>query len=449
MSYKLQKYIKLRKYDDFFILYDYKKNFYFFIDEIGFIILDLLIQGFDKIDTVNYISELYKVDNKEVLNDTNNFIEELTNNNIFINDTKKKCSELINDNSVDYTERYIFNLMSEKSIPFSVTIELLNNCNEDCIHCYRPANSTNIWTIETFEQVTNTLKELGTLHIDLTGGEPFLHPLIFDFIKIANEKGFVITILTNATLINDKHIELLRNSAVRKIYISLYSTVPENHDKITKLSGSYQTTVNVIEKLVANKIPVCLNCPIMSLNSDAVENVKEFADNKQIDCEFSFKISPSQKENKNVEKLNNFSEKLILENALNPNVKLYNPLFQKFCSGNIEKRNSDNYCQAGFRSFTISPKGELLPCTSLRYSFGNILDTNIYDIWKNGKNINKWRFKYNIINNKCSSCEAYEFCEPCPANFYTKNNQFNGIDEITCKFGKTLHNVAKSYCLTK
>jgi len=449
MLYKLKENIILRRYKDFFVFYDYKRNLYFKIEAIGFEIFNYLLKDLNINEICQKLAKKYKVEIKTINIDILEFLDYLFQYDVLENGLNN-ISNLsnINHESDDENEKQLFDLMAKKSIPFSVTIEITNDCNENCIHCYRPELIISKWNIENFENTLINLKKLGTLHIDFTGGEPFLHSNINQFIELCKKNDFVVSILTNATKIDDNQISLLASSPIRKLYISLYGANEEIHDKITNKKGSFNKTIETIKKLVKNGIPISLNCPIMNINENQVENLAKLSKELNVNCEFSFKISPSQNKNKNIEHLNSFSEDLILKNAKNPNVKLYNTLLSRFSELSEIKTTNTHYCQAGFRTITISPNGDLIPCTSIRYVMGNIFKNSFLYLWNKGKLLKKWQNEYNLINNKCANCKAFSFCEPCPANYFTKNKKFNGIDEVTCKFGNTLYSVSKSYCST-
>jgi len=54
-------------------------------------------------------------------------------------------------------------------------------------------------------------------------GEPLLHPLLADFLLIANELGFKVILTTNGTLLKEREKELLCAPALFKVSISLHS----------------------------------------------------------------------------------------------------------------------------------------------------------------------------------------------------------------------------------
>ncbi len=100
--------------------------------------------------------------------------------------------------------------------------EITNVCNKNCSFCPGTKREKKFVSIEEFNTVTDKLLGITKylyLHIM---GEPTLHPNIVDFIKIANEKGFFVTITTNASLIAKRGREMV-DAGVYKVNLSVHS----------------------------------------------------------------------------------------------------------------------------------------------------------------------------------------------------------------------------------
>jgi radical SAM protein with 4Fe4S-binding SPASM domain len=405
---------------------DYKKNKYYFLDEIGTrIVRDIVESGSIDIDN---IAELYGVPSSLVFDDTILFLRQLTEAT-GINSSGLPSSQGMQD-------EVFFKYFTERRIPLSAIIEITNKCNEHCIHCYRPAAKKEVWRTDLFERVCSELKEMGTLQLDFTGGEPFLKKNFLEFLQIADKYGFIISILTNATLIDEKAIEILNSLRIRNIYISIYSSSPYVHDKITGLPGSFEKTLNAIKTLLANKIQISLNSSVMTENRHSTSGTKELADSLGVDIKFAYKISKSYNKSILTNELNVFSKSELSRLIDDPQIRLYADIIESKKSGRIIARDRERSCDAGFRSITISPEGEIIPCTALRLKCGNILNEKLSELWENNKNIKYWRDKGSLINEQCKCCSAYDYCEPCPAGYFADFGSLEGIDETTCGFGK-------------
>ena len=100
-------------------------------------------------------------------------------------------------------------------------LEITNVCNLDCKFCPKTERAKHRLTLEEFDLLTDKLQyHIKFLYFHLMG-EPFLHPLLPDFIKMARRKGFVPVLTTNGTLLS-KGEEVI-DALPHKIQISLHS----------------------------------------------------------------------------------------------------------------------------------------------------------------------------------------------------------------------------------
>ena len=100
-------------------------------------------------------------------------------------------------------------------------LEITNVCNLDCVFCPKMDRPKHRLTQEEFDHLTDKLQgQVQFLYFHLMG-EPFLHPLLPDFIQSARQKGFVPVLTTNGTLLPKTRGVI--EAHPHKIQISLHS----------------------------------------------------------------------------------------------------------------------------------------------------------------------------------------------------------------------------------
>ena len=100
-------------------------------------------------------------------------------------------------------------------------LEITNACNLDCKFCPKTDRAKRLMTLDEFECLTGKLEgQIKFLYFHLMG-EPFLHPLLPDFIRTARRKGFVPVLTTNGTLLSKGRGII--DALPHKIQISLHS----------------------------------------------------------------------------------------------------------------------------------------------------------------------------------------------------------------------------------
>lgn len=118
----------------------------------------------------------------------------------------------------------------ERGALHSCLLEITNVCNFRCPHCYVDKKNAKYLPFEDVKVFADELYELNCNSITLTGGEIFFTH--FEFNKIYEylyEKGFLISINTNSSLINDEVIELFKKMPPNIVEISLYGYDEETY----------------------------------------------------------------------------------------------------------------------------------------------------------------------------------------------------------------------------
>ena len=132
---------------------------------------------------------------------------------------------------------------STKRIPISGSIELTQRCNNQCIHCY---NNLSIGdqnargeelTLGEYRRILDEIAAAGCLWLLLTGGEIFIRKDFLDIYTYARQKGFLITLFTNGTLIDHEVADQLAQLPPFSIEITIYGHSKQTYESITKIPG--------------------------------------------------------------------------------------------------------------------------------------------------------------------------------------------------------------------
>ena len=101
-------------------------------------------------------------------------------------------------------------------------ISITSNCNMKCVYCHNEGNNcTSILTIDDIKTILNNSYGIGLNEIRLTGGDPLVHPQIFEICKLIKEKYKLnISINTNCILI-DKLLNLILNGFISRVVVGL------------------------------------------------------------------------------------------------------------------------------------------------------------------------------------------------------------------------------------
>lgn len=171
-------------------------------------------------------------------------------------------------------------------------ISVTEHCNFRCAYC-SPAEGTPFFArhdhlqVEEYERLIAIFAGLGVRHMRFTGGEPLIHPHLHSLIAAAQRQGIgKISVSTNGLLLPRK-AELLRQSGVNNLNISLDSLEPEVFARVTR-GGKLQEVLQGITAAVAAGIPrIKLNVVLMRReNGHALADLVRYALEQHIDIRF-------------------------------------------------------------------------------------------------------------------------------------------------------------------
>lgn len=175
----------------------------------------------------------------------------------------------------------------------STMVELTYGCNLRCVHCYNPTHEAKneLSTSQVF-RILDQLAEEGTLQVGFTGGELFTRQDIFEILRYAKSKGFVISIFTNATMITADLADRIKESGPFEIEISVYGATAEVYEKVTRVPGSFARFVRGVDLLKERGIPMALKLVLMTLNVHEFEAMRQFAISRGAPFKFNTEIYP-------------------------------------------------------------------------------------------------------------------------------------------------------------
>lgn len=126
------------------------------------------------------------------------------------------------------------------SAPLFATINVTGVCNLKCSYCFFQPRLEKHMPLDAFIRIVNELVHDNVFFINISGGEPFMHPQISEMLKYAHQKFFHVVLLTNGTLIRESHIntisDILEQKGTFPIQISLDS-IDNQINKETRCSA--------------------------------------------------------------------------------------------------------------------------------------------------------------------------------------------------------------------
>lgn len=328
----------------------------------------------------------------------------------------------------------------DHGIPLRVQLDLTYRCNEACVHCYLDHEDHGEMDTAEVLRVLDQLAEAGTFFLTISGGEIFMRKDLFQILDHAHKLRFSMQLKTNAVMIKPEHAQRLAWYGLDSVAISLYSHIPETHDAITKVKGSFKRTVNGARYLIEHGVKTRFTCVLMSHNADDYMGVKTLAE--EIGAQFSMDttITPMMDGDRGILDLNISGEQLAAvfhdQRVLGDTGTL-----QDITSGEkdvVAEAYESLPCSAGHTAAYISPYGEVYPCVQFPYLTGNVREKSFEEIWKHSPQFAEVRAIRVSTLEGCSKCVHSSSCSRCPGLAYLEGNMR----------GPSIQDCEKSYART-
>jgi radical SAM protein with 4Fe4S-binding SPASM domain len=276
-------------------------------------------------------------------------------------------------------------------------------------------------TLAEIERIIRIFKEEAKIpFFSFTGGEPLLRNDLEAMIGYASRLGLSVNLITNGTLADPRRARGLFRAGLRTVQVSVESPREEVHDRLVARDGAFRGTLEGIANLRAAGISVQTNTTINALNAADAPfmpafltglGVKRFAMNLYI---------PSAVDTSNAAELHiPYSRAGAIVDAVRKSARAYGMIFYWYsplphCHYNTIARGLGNKsCAAMDGLLSVSPAGDILPCSSYPEAMGNLLSENFTDIWFSARAKHFKNKEYAPA--ECTGCGSFTACQAaCP-----------------------------------
>lgn len=327
------------------------------------------------------------------------------------------------------------------TLPVLSEIALTYRCNLSCRFCYAGCKCTSRTPSDemTTAQVKRVLEvirhDAEVPSVSWTGGEPTLREDLVDLTACATRLGMRANLITNGTLLTADLVARLRIAGLRSAQVSLEGPSSEVHDGLTQVAGSFVRTIEGIELLKDAGLHVHTNTTVNRINAPHLREIVRLVGEMGLDrCSMNMVIPCGSAPDAEVTITYTQAAELIesaKQAARREGVEFlwYSPT--PYCIFNpIASRLGGKSCAACDGLLSIAPNGDVLPCSSLPESVGNVLRDRFERVW-NGRRARYWRGK-RYAHKICRRCEQFELCTgACPIYWRAM-----GYDELRSAVGQ-------------
>ena len=358
---------------------------------------------------------------------------------------------------------YLHTKAARLGIPLNGTFEVTPLCNMNCRMCYVRMDREQqeaiapLRTAEEWLELGRTAKERGMTYLLLTGGEPFLRPDFRQIMQGLHRMGFVLSINSNGTMIDEKTVEWLKETPPIRINITLYGASDETYGRHCRNPQGFTQVTKAIRLLKEAGILVKLNCSVTPYNAEDLEQIFAFAEKEELVVQAtSYMFPPLRRDASKVGWNDQFSAEEsarqeawinVYQNGREAYLKHMESEEMASLSGDIEEDcmpveegngDGDSYgkegerirCRAGKCSFWVTWDGRFLPCGMLPGENAlNVFEAGFDAAWEQAK-AEAAAIRLPV---RCSTCSLKDKCRACAAMVYTESGNYHDVPVYRCQ----------------
>lgn len=340
-------------------------------------------------------------------------------------------------------EQQIGQLMADRHVLYSLTLETTYRCNEKCVHCYLPDN-TKLPELP-LEQIDTLLGEfvmLGGLQLLLTGGEVGVRRDFADILALVKQHRLVVSINSNLTRMTDSLLADIIDLHPKSVSCSIYSARPELHDAITRLPGSFAKSLAAIQQLRAAGVPVSLKAPLMKHTAAHWREVESLAE--ELGCGFQMDLSITAKNDGGLSPLaQRVDDPAVLRDIYSSRHYLLTMMDEPVWQATAPPSPDIGICGAGASGLCISPDGAIRPCIGITEPLGHFPDNTLTEIWTQSRFFSRWA-ALRLRDIPCGTCAKFTSCSRCPGAWHAETGSYTTPTPYNCSLASAWHSARQA-----
>lgn len=293
---------------------------------------------------------------------------------------------------------------------YFASIELTQNCNFQCKHCYCSDKYDSHLSVEDYYTIIDKIYDTGCLFLNFTGGEIFTNKDFIDIYMYAKQKGFIIDLMTNVSLLSDTILEIFKKYPPNNIAVTIYGTSPQEYSIFTGREEHYYQVINALENLKNNHIHFVLRTVATKsyYNSLLQGDFERIAEHFQTSFKYDPIVFPKTSGDLHpLEECLSVSDIISLEASSVERTEAW--------KNHIACNKAFHWtCNAGFNSFAVDYKGNAFICGLYRKFPISLLNCDMEEVIIHLRKIHHAHLKI-VASNECSRCENRNICKWCPA----------------------------------
>lgn len=312
-----------------------------------------------------------------------------------------------------------------------------------------------ILTLEDWRRIAKEARDAGMLELLLTGGEPLLWPDFWKLYEELADMGFLVSINTNGSLIDEKAIIRFRQRPPQKINITLYGASDETYRRLCRVDGVFTKVDNAIRGLMEAGLTVKINCSLTPDNVQDLDWIVDYAKERNTVLSVATYMFPPMRRDPSKIGINErFTPEDSTENLMrylrrSRGEERYQRYLRSIMDGYAEPPGLESdcvdpvdgqiRCRAGKASFWITWDGWMLPCGMMVEPKADVKELSFAEAWKQVTD----KSAAIRLSGLCDKCPNRDICHPCAAIAYAETGSFAGVPTYRCRAVQQMCRIAR------
>lgn len=357
---------------------------------------------------------------------------------------------------------YLYAKAGSMRLPLSGTFELTPQCNLECRMCYVrktaqevAMHSRNAMSLEDWLALAEEAKKRGMLYLLLTGGEPFLWPDFWELYEKLIEMGFLVSINSNGTLINEEVVTRLKKKPPMRINVTLYGASDETYKALCGRDNMFDRVDTAISLLKDAGILVKLNCSLTPQNVGDLEAINNYAKERNLVLSVAtYMFPPVRRDESMVGQNDRFTPQeaakyRIEDIRLQNDEEYFKGYLQSIVNGIVPPPGLDESCvdpvdgkvrcRAGKACFWITWDRYMTPCGMMQEPKVDLTELSFSSAWE----------KLCVVTDDmrlsgtCQECSNQKVCHACAAMAMAETGRTDGIPKYLCEQTLAMQSIAR------
>lgn len=164
--------------------------------------------------------------------------------------------------------------------PLWLSLELTYRCPLKCSWCNNPLDFEDYGekelSTEEWKRVLREARDLGSLQLGFTGGEPLMRDDLEELVAYADSIGFYTNLITSGIGLTEERLTALKAAGLKQIQLSVQATKAELTDALVG-ARAHALKMEAARLIKAQGFPMVLNMPVFKQNIELIGEMCEWA----------------------------------------------------------------------------------------------------------------------------------------------------------------------------